>query len=962
MEYFLEKIAKSLHAEFGNSLHRHCLVFPSRRAGLYFLKYLATYIEKPVWIPAVITINDLFRSFSSLKVAESEILLAELYKVYRIIARSPESFDDFYFWGDMLINDFDDIDKYLADASLLFRNVSDLRTIDQQFGTLTPEQIEIIKQFWTNFDAEKLTGEKSGFLKIWSILTELYSSYRKSLLEKGVAYEGMIFRQVVEQELNNETLDIKWDTVHFIGFNALNNCEIKLMTRLKNHGKARFYWDYDSSFMSGSKMNTAGYFLERNLKLFGDDMPPDWNRNSFLTADSLKVRRRVIATSSDVAQVKLIPELVREIEGLSPENAHHTAVVLADENLLVPVLSSLPRNIGDVNITMGYPMKQTHVYSFVKLLLALQKNSRVESGVIYFRHSDVLSILRHQMTRGLWETSGPDELTEKIIKANLIWIPSAYFSGSESLLMIFTRVDTPAKLSEYLKRILAFLQADEINGKSDSAIPEVRRNVRNEFIYRVVLSINRLESVLSGPDLTLTTGTYIRILDRILRNQSVPFSGEPLSGIQIMGILETRTLDFKNIIMLSVNDGILPASSAGSSFIPVNIRVAFGLPDISHQESVYAYHFYRIMQRAGNITFVYNSNSEGLKSGEVSRFILQMNYEETLKPEFLNLVFEIRTHNSLPDTIERNEQHSQLLKNTFCSTSLARLLSPTAINMWLNCRMKFYYRYVNNLKEPEKITTEVDPAMMGSLLHDMMKNLYGQFKGAEVIRNSSDMLISNEKYLDSEISGLINDRFGNNGLAGADGNLLVAAGIIKEYILRILKNDREITPFTIQALEELYSFTLSPDDTGCQYPVITGGYVDRIDSVDGTVRIVDYKTGKVATKISSPEELFRDDRSKDTDAWLQTLLYCEAYLRRYPELTVRPSVYRIREREGDDRLMIKPGRDSGTIVDDYRTIRHEFTFLLNKVIGIILGDSEPFVMTTDKMKCNWCPYRVLCMR
>ena len=329
MIYFLESIAQSLHKEFGNTLNRHCLVFPNRRAGLYFLKYLAAKIEKPVWAPSIFTINELFRSYSSLQVAGNEILLFELYKIYRKIKESPESFDDFYFWGDMLLNDFDDVDKYLADASLLFRNVKDIKDIDQQFGGLTDTQIEIIRRFWINFDPGKSTNEKSGFISIWSVLYDLYSGFRNSLKEQNLAYEGMIFRELAENSEKDFTAGTRWDMLHFIGFNALNECEKVIMTRFKKAGKARFYWDFDNSYIKEGNLNSAGFFMRDNLKIFGNNMPPDWSYDTMLSAPTTEVRRRVIETSSDVAQVRLISQLIAELPDLTSVHAQHTAFFLA---------------------------------------------------------------------------------------------------------------------------------------------------------------------------------------------------------------------------------------------------------------------------------------------------------------------------------------------------------------------------------------------------------------------------------------------------------------------------------------------------------------------------------------------------------------------------------------------------------------------------------------------------------
>ncbi|HZK60930.1 MAG TPA: PD-(D/E)XK nuclease family protein, partial [Anaerovoracaceae bacterium] len=827
MEYFLENIARSLHQEFGNTLNFHCLVFPNQRAGLYFLKYLSSTIDKPVWTPSIFTINELFRSYSSLQTAGNEILLFELYKVYCKLKKSPESFDDFYFWGDMILNDFDDVDKHMADASLIFRNVHDIREIDQKFGGLTEEQVEIIKRFWTNFNADKPTNEKTGFINIWSVLADLYLGFRSSLKEQNLAYEGMIFRELVE----NSDMDLlprtRWEMIHFVGFNALNKCEKVIMGLLKKAGKARFYWDYDNSYIKEGKLNSAGFFLQENLKIFGNNMPSDWSHDTLISAGTPIARRRIIDTSSDVAQVKLISQLIGSLPDLTEGNAHHTAVVLADENLLMPLLTSLPENIGDINITMGYPLKQTLVYTLVKNLMDLQRTATTENGFVRFRYREVISILKHSLMSGLMSESDY-EIINDITKTNLIWVPPDRFAQSKHLGRVFIKPLTPALLSGFFKDILSLIALnDEKIHEGDSN--HVQRNIRNEFIYRVVLSINRLETIANSPDISFTTDTYIRILDRMLRIQSVPFSGEPLSGVQIMGILETRALDFKNLIILSVNEGVLPAVSAGSSFIPFSLREVFGLPSVNHQESIYAYHFFRLLHRAENVTFTYNSSSEGLKSGEMSRYLIQMSFETAMKPDFLDLNFEIKTQGSIREKIERREEHILQLNSQYLDGSKDHVLSPSAINTWLNCRMKFFYRYVNRLREPEKISPDIDPAMLGTLLHEIMKRLYNDFTGLVLSKDILDSIINNKQLLSGVTNEVINEKFNNGKNSLISGNELIVRDVLWKYLTRILHTDKSLAPVSILNLEVPHSFVITTSLNASEIEIFTGGKIDRID-------------------------------------------------------------------------------------------------------------------------------------
>jgi CRISPR/Cas system-associated exonuclease Cas4 (RecB family) len=964
MVYFLERIAKLLYDQNGGEIGNHCLVFPSRRAGLYFLKYYSALLERPVWTPSVMTISEFFGSFSNLVPADNEILLFELYKKYRELNPSAESFDEFYFWGDMLIDDFDDVDKYMADASVILRNVKDFKNIDYQFGDIDPEQAEIIRRFWKNFEPEKHSPEKNGFKAIWAILSELYSGFRICLRSKELAYEGMIFRDVAEKSINNELDELKWNTVHFIGFNALNKCEITLMKQLQKKGKARFYWDYDNSYIKEGKLNSAGLFLIKNLKLFGNDMADDWQYDTLLSSQNANHIRKIVETASDIAQVKLLPHLIDKISGLSAEDAHHTAVILAEENLIVPLLTSLPGNIGEINITMGYPLKMTGVYSLVKHFLELQRNSVVEGNNVYFGFKDVLEILKNQLIDSILEEEDRI-ISDEIVNRNLVRVPSDFLCRSEILKMIFRKAGDPAELSDYLREMLTMISnidddAEDINGGGIT-----QKKLRNEFVYSVLLTVNRLETIVRSPDVSFKNDTYIRILDKILRNQSVPFSGEPVTGIQIMGFLETRALDFRNIIMLSVNEGILPSITSASSFIPFSIREAFGLPVINHQESVYAYHFYRLLHRAENVTFVYNSDSTGLRTGEMSRFLIQMKYEQIIKPAILNLSFDIKTPVSIGSEIKKNSENLNRLRALYTDPESNALLSPSAINTWLNCRMRFYYRYVSRLKEPEVISTEIDHAAFGQVLHSVMKNIYSSSLKKEVTAGHINSLIKDESYILNIIDQSINEIYNSDLLRPLSGNDIIIRDILFAYTMRILGTDKILAPFTILELERAFSFLISFESDGVSEKLKTGGNIDRIDRLSGKTRIVDYKTGETVQKINSIDDLFMDDRKKELDGWLQTMLYCEAYLTVNPGIVLQPSIYKVKELSADnfsETLRIGEERKSNFRIEDYELVRNDFLDGLKAVISTIFSHDEPFRMTSNLNKCGYCPYSGLCQR
>jgi len=962
MIFFLERIARLLYDQSGSDLRDHCLVFPSRRAGLYFLKYYASLLDKPAWTPSIMTIGDFFSSFSRLDVADNEILLFELYKVYRNLNPSAESFDEFYFWGDMLINDFDDVDKYMVNAQALFRNVTDFRDIDKQFGDITPEQAEIIKRFWVNFEPDKYSKEKEGFKSIWSVLPDLYNQYRLALQQSGIAYEGMIYREVSEKIISGNIPEIKWKHIHFVGFNALNNCELTVLRYYAGTGIARFYWDYDNSYVKRNKLNSAGYFLRKNLDVFGNDMPGDWNYETNLSAPGKEIKWDIIETTSDISQVKLIPDLIGRLNELSPGDAHHTAVILADENLIVPVLTSLPEGIGDINITMGYPLAMTGIYDLIKHLTELQRSSVTENGSLMFHYRNVLEVLRHQLIVNKL-TEEEKCLQEEILKRRQILIHSGFLHRSETTASLFIKPADPAAFSDYLRKIMMIVTKGKDTGENTSDNMQVK--LRNEFVYTVLLTINRLEKIVRSGEIKFTNDTYIRIIDKILRTRSVPFSGEPLSGIQIMGFLETRSLDFRNIIMLSVNEGILPSANTGSSFIPFSLREAFGLPVINHQESIFAYHFYRLLHRAENVTFVYNSDSTGLRTGEMSRFLIQMKYEQKLKPEMTSLSFDIRTPASIETILKKNDSHLSLLNSMYSGSSNGISLSPTAINTWLNCRMRFYYRYVNRLKEPDVITGEIDHAFFGEVLHNAMKSVYIGFINKEVGQRDIDGILKDEKKLAKLVEITVNGGEMPDAPYDGGGKNIIMKNILLNYLIKILKTDRSLTPFSIEGLEKPSFFTLTFNDGDRTINLKTGGNIDRIDKKEGKTRIVDYKTGIMADKISSVGDLFEDDRKKELDGWLQTLVYCEAFMTEHPDVTIRPSIYNIKELSADkfsDLLKIKAAKNDEMILSDYKTVRAEFLEGLRITAGLIFSKDEPFRMTENISKCNFCPYRGLCRR
>jgi len=960
MTYFLEQIAKHIFENYSDRLEKQCLVFPNRRAGLYFMKYLSGIIKKPVWSPAVKTINELFSFLLPLTVAESELLVFELYKTYKELSeklnKKPEPFDEFYFWGEMIINDFDDVDKYMVDAGKLFSNLSDLKRIDTEFGELPEEQIEIIKRFWINFNSGKRTQQKEIFMELWTILPDLYTNFRNRLRNKGLAYEGMIFRDIALKCKSGETLDFPWETFHFAGFNALNKCEKELFRYLHARGKARFYWDYDESYIDKFPGHTAGYFIRENLHLFGNDMPEKWSYKTLLSSHSGESKRKIISTSNDIAQVKLIPELLKGLGELNGNEAHHTAIILADENLLLPLLNSIPGTVEYVNITMGYPLKFSPVYSFLRLLLLLQRNSRKENDNVLFDYSVVSGLLQHSFLSD--ESKYRSREILNILKSEgKRWIPASKLCLNKDLEMIFKRVESPGDIASYIKTVLVSFY---FTGEDEEKI-SIRNKLHNEFIFRSLQVINRLESITRISEISMKTETWSLLLDRILRNVSVPFTGEPLTGIQIMGLLETRTLDFRNIIMLSVNEGVLPRASAGSSYIPYSLREAFGLPVIRHQDSIYSYYFYRLLHRAENVIFLYNSDTDGLKTGEMSRFLMQLTYLYENPPKILSTGYKIGVKKSPEEKIDRNEKHSEILERIYFGNN-RESLSPNAINTWISCRMKFYYRYICGLKEREGLISAADASVFGEILHQIMKDLYSGYINKTITAGDIEKMAVKSD-IDESVKKLLKSKFHSNPDANLSGNELIAASILNYYVKLILDMDSSNAPFEIFCLEQKMSVPFEIVYGNKKEEISIGGITDRIDKKSGVYRIIDYKTGMIKnSEIKSIPSLFDENEKDRAEEWLQVLIYCEIFLSKFNN-KVFPAIYSLRkltDKEYDGMLRIKNNDSEIVIVNDYIQFREEFRSLLKNTISSIFSRDEPFRMTENREICEYCLYRELC--
>lgn len=959
MESFLKLVAADLYKHTEGNLAHTAVVFPNKRAGLFFNEYLAQESESPIWSPAYVSISELFRSLSPWEVGDPVKLVCELYKIFRRETQSTETLDDFYFWGEMLISDFDDADKNKVDTDKLFSNLQDLRNIMDDYTFIDDEQEEAIRQFFQNFSIERRTALKERFISLWDVLGNIYKGFRESLASQNIAYEGMMYRHVIEH-LNVDKLP--YEKYVFVGFNVLNKVEHTLFTQLKDAGKAVFYWDYDEFYMKENRQavtHEAGEFIRRNLR----DFPSPLSGELFKNLSKPK-EVHYIASSTENAQARYLPQWIRN-NLTTPEK--ETAVVLCNEALLQPVLHSLPAEVKHVNITMGFPLSQTPVYSFLIALLELHTHGfNFKSGRYTFQ--SVVTLLKHPYTRQL---TGQAELLEKELTRNNRFYPLPGELGKDEFL---TRLFTPLsgnlnlciRLSETLQQVAGIYQANTSGTEDTDAFNQLYR----ESLFKAYTTINRFRTLIEEDELTVQSETFRRLLVKVLSATNIPFHGEPAIGMQVMGVLETRNLDFRHLVLLSVNEGQLPKSGGDSSFIPYNLRKAFGMTTIEHKIAVYAYYFYRLLQRAERITLMYNTSSDGLNRGEWSRFMLQflIEWPHPITRQFLEAGQS--PQGTSPITVEKTPDVMRRMQSLFdVRTNPKAKFSPSALNYYLDCPLKFYYRYVAGLSAPDEVSAEIDSATFGSIFHYAAEHIYKDLTthGKVINKEALETLLRNEVKLQDYVDTAFKKLFFNvpqNEKPEYNGVQLINSAVIARYLKQLLQNDLRYAPFTFIASEMEVD---EPIDIQTPKGVIKsriGGIIDRMDSKDGTLRIVDYKTGGDADTPPHVESLFIPDKKRSNYVF-QTFLYAAIMCRKQPTMKIAPAllyIHRAATETYSPVIQMGEPRKPKEAVEDFSKYEKEYRERLQGLLEEIFNPEKSFAQTEIIEKCTYCDFKALCKR
>jgi ATP-dependent helicase/nuclease subunit B len=941
---FLEKVAEYIHSGYKDNAEKLCVVLPNKRGALFLKRYLAKEFKKTSWLPAIISSEEFISELSGVTVPDEIDLVCHLYESYRqCYGEGAEAFDSFAKWGQLILQDFNEIDRYLVDPTQIYENLKDIKVIEN----------------WS-LGEEKLTEHQTAYLRFMNSLGAIYQHYKNFLLSKGWAYQGLAYREASRKSADSTVPD-KYHKVLLCGFNALNAAEISIFKTLLSNGKAEIIWDADNYYLKDEKQE-AGMFMRRNLQLFTQKDP-------LFISEGLSSAKKieVISVPKQVGQAQVIKQALTKMLGSGIEPSK-IAVVLANEKLLWPVLHQLPEEVNQVNITMEYPIRYTSTYSLLEILIQLQINfSRQKRKHKTIYHKDLEVILRHPDFRLFCRKFkiNANRILEVLTTRNLSFIgemqlKELFGESFTDLKPLLTESNSVQTFCETLQAFISSLAEDLKDSKTSQSVLQL------EYVYILKKNFNRLREVISIYGYFNDLPAFRQLFTQLVGSASAPFIGEPLAGLQLMGVLETRTLDFSHVIFVNVNEGVLPSGKSINSFIPNDLKRAFGLPSYTEKDAVYAYHFYRLLQRAEEVVITFDSETDTFGKGEKSRFITQLQLEMPRVNPNVKIVESVATYAELPKTtgnvisIGKNAGTLDNILRKATGSGKYESLSPSALITFKECGLKFYMRYGVKLKETQEVEESAEANTFGSILHLSLETLYKNLAGSVLLAETLEL---EKKRIDEVVHSSFLSFFGENAPVGKS---LLQEEVIKVYVRKLVDHDirfigklnKENSYLTLTALEQEYSATLMINVRGGQQAMFLRGKADRIDSYQGLVRIIDYKSSVKDSDrfiFDGFEKLFHD---KNYDKQLQLLLYAWLIFKNTdtaPEKLL-PCIVPFKV-FGDPRIITGSDKKRFVFSNEFFS---EFEQALAEFIGGIFNEELPFAQTDDKKVCEYCSYNVVC--
>ena len=904
---FLKEVADSLVAKFGQDLQNCAIVFNNKRPVAYLQKHLADIYKKPFWSPTFFTVQEFFAEGTDLKIADYYTQFFTLYDCYIELLKNEgveniPSIAKFQSVASIILGDFNQIDNDLVPAEKLFLELEDIAIINQQFDFLSNDQREFLSQFWQSYSEGKSKNQQALFIKMWHRMPLLYQNFHQKLKDNGFIAMGKLYSAIATE--TNEidfTKGYVGQKLILVGFNALSKAEATAFKRWQNENKAIFYFDVDAYYLD-DKMQEAGLFLRRNLYDIGLVNQLE-NHASHIKSSQSDVN--VFKVQGQTAQAKILIQLLdtEQQQILNGQPFPSTAIVLADESLLIPVLQTIPSHNKEtnkkieVNVTMGFGLVNSSIYGLADLWLSIQLEIALNKTIQY---KSLQSFLFHPLTGITEKMQG--KISDGLVAEQLLEIPYERLLRQGGLFkLFFSPINKSADLVEGLIDVLENVLQRELATKN---LKEIDASLFAKTIQGLTRLQDTLTEHLKKHSDTIELPFILSLIQKSLAGISIALEGNPLEGIQVMGLLESRNLNFDRVIILGLNEGIVPQVATSTSFIPDSLRRAYGLPVLENQDAISAYMFYRLIQRSKSIDFVYNSLTDESNSGEPSRFIAQLSYESGFVFNYKNLQLPIRTQLNREEEIVKTPKVQQVLKQYLNGE---RTFSASAFTTYLTNPIDFFYKYIARIEEPKEVEETIDARNIGSILHYVMEHFY-----QPLLKENAEITEDRIKVRKNNIPELILQAFADNAYGkkynepkekrlenvkkmavGLKLNAMqkVVFAIVAEYANIVLKQDSQEAPFTLIGLEQRGTANFGFEVDGERHQVKFFGIIDRVDLKKGIYRIVDYKTGSDKLSYKSMEDCFDTDCGKINKALVQTLFYTYVYEQISGNTNVEPNLY-----------------------------------------------------------------------